>query len=71
MAHLIPPKRGESITDENGIPTIRFMEYLEKSATLVNDTVASTETDIDSVNLSVAMIDDLQRQLDNLRLLVN
>jgi hypothetical protein len=71
VAHLVPPKRGEPVIDKNGVPTVRFMEYLERSATLVNDTVTSTETDIDSVNLTTAMIDDLQRQIDNLRLLVN
>jgi hypothetical protein len=33
---LIPPKRGENIVDTEGRPTLRFAEYLEQNAVLVN-----------------------------------
>lgn len=35
MATLVPPRRGEFITD-TGVPTIRFMAYLESLTDLTN-----------------------------------
>ena len=38
MAVLISPRRMERIVDENGFPTLRFIEYLERNTTNTNNT---------------------------------
>jgi len=43
MAEIIAPRRGQFLT-ENGLPTQRFVEYLEALATQTNDT--TTQSDV-------------------------
>lgn len=43
MAEIIPPRRGEFLTKE-GIPTVRFAEYLERLTSQLN-----TNTTVSSV----------------------
>lgn len=69
MAELIPPRRDEFLT-QNGIPTIRFAEYLEGLARDVNDVVnesgesSSLSSEISNQNALIARlssrIDDLE-----------
>ena len=44
---IIPPRRNEVLTN-TGTGTVRFMEYLERTATQVNDSSASIESAITS-----------------------
>jgi hypothetical protein len=71
MTHIIPPRRNEPIIDVNGFPTLRFFEYLEANAVQTNETLEGTEVDISTVNMAMPMINDLQEQIDQLKLLVN
>ena len=41
---IIPPRRNEPVIGPNGYPTTRFSEYLERTATQVNDTTSTIET---------------------------
>ena len=43
MVSIVAPRRGEPIVAPNGVPTIRFFEYLEATATQSNETVSDTE----------------------------
>lgn len=52
MAELIPPKRGEFLTP-NGLPTIRFMNYLEQLARQGNETTTIIETITGATELPV------------------
>lgn len=49
MATVVPPRRGEFIT-ETGIPTIRFMEYLET----ITDATNTATGDITLINSEIA-----------------
>ena len=42
MAQLLPPRRGEALTID-GIGSLRFLEYLESSTSIINTTVTITE----------------------------
>lgn len=42
MAEIIPPRRGEFLTP-NGVPTTRFIEYLEALTATLNDNSSSIE----------------------------
>ena len=60
MADIIPPRRNEVLTS-SGTGTTRFMEYLEQTATQVNDTTAAVDASI--VQILAASIFDLQARL--------
>ena len=68
MAELIPPRRDESLT-ANGIPTIRFSEYLEGLARDVN--TVTTEVELSDsfsseVSVQAALISRLTSRVDDL-----
>ena len=68
MANLIPPRRGEFLT-ETGVATTRFAEYLEDVASNVNR--ASSSGDVfSSLNMSNAVAATLSKRIDDLELLV-
>lgn len=48
MATVVPPRRGEFIT-ETGVPTIRFMEYLET----ITDSANTATADIVTINNTI------------------
>lgn len=48
MATVVPPRRGEFIT-ETGVPTIRFMEYLET----ITDATNTATGDIVTINNTI------------------
>jgi hypothetical protein len=53
MTHLIPPRRGEVLSNK-GIGTTRLMEYLERLTDTVNDSSDSVDAQIIQ-NLSSAV----------------
>jgi hypothetical protein len=53
MTHLIPPRRGEVLSNK-GIGTTRLMEYLERLTDTVNDTADTADAQIIQ-NLSSAV----------------
>lgn len=70
MADLVPPRRGEPISDTNGIPTLRFLEYLEANARQTNSTNVDTEIDTSSINLSVGNLAALLRRIEELEAVI-
>ena len=69
MAGIVAPRRGEPIVGVNGIPTLRFLEYLEKTATQTNETVPDTEIDVASINLALGQVSELSTRVGVLELL--
>lgn len=68
MAKLIPPRRDESLT-QDGVPTLRFSEYLEGLARDVNNVVIeSSESSLLVVEVSNqnALIFRLSSRIDDL-----
>lgn len=59
---IIPPRRDEVLT-EGGRGSIRTMEYLERTATQVNNSTELTETDPSSINLSGAQIAQINKKI--------
>jgi len=68
MGEVIAPRRDESIIDENGRPSLRFVQYLEQSAGQVNETVSDTEIDSSSINLSVGQVAAINKRLDDIEI---
>lgn len=70
VAELIPPRRDESLTDD-GVPTIRFAEYLERLARDVNNVVnesgelSSLSADLSRQN---GLISRLSSRVDDLEI---
>lgn len=61
VAKLIALRRGENISNNRGIGTRRFIEYIEEATEQINDTVDSVAT---SFNIEVlASIADLNERL--------
>ena len=50
---IVPPRRGEILTGK-GVGTTRFMEYLERTASQVNDATSAVDASIIQ-NLSAAV----------------
>ena len=72
MAEIIPPQRSEHVTVD-GVPTLRFMEFLEGLSGGVNEItneVSITETINDSAQ-QTATINTLMRRLDDLEATCN
>lgn len=65
MAELIPPRRDETLTGD-GIPTLRFSEYLEGLARNVNAT--TSQTDLGDVAASPAQLASVIKRLNDLEL---
>lgn len=68
MAELVPPRRDEALTAD-GIPSLRFSEYLEGLARNVNS--VTTEVDVSTasfsdISLQGALIARLSRRIDDL-----
>lgn len=69
MAELIPPRRDESLT-QDGVPTIRFSEYLEGLARDVNNVVnesgesSSLSADISKQNALIARLSERVNDLE-------
>jgi len=57
---IIAPRRNEVLT-KSGTGTVRFMEYLEQSATHINDTAETVDAQI--IQILAASIFDLQARL--------
>jgi hypothetical protein len=66
--NAVAPRRGESVVDANGIPTLRFMRYLEQVSTQSNETIPDTEIDSASINLSIGLIGSLAQKLADLEI---
>lgn len=60
MAEIIPPRRDEVITPE-GIPTLRFSEYLESLTDQSNTTITNLISTID--NSALALIFALENRI--------
>lgn len=69
MAELIPPRRGQILIDSNGLATIRFLEYLESSSELVNESVDIVEVNEVSINPSAAALSAIEKRIGDLELL--
>lgn len=65
MAELIPPRRDETLTGD-GIPTLRFSEYLEGLARNVN--ASTSESELVDVAASPAQLASVIKQLRDLEL---
>lgn len=63
MVDIIAPRRGENVTDKNGLPTVRFYEYLEAVATQTNKTTPDTDVDTLSISQSVAEIGAIKQKI--------
>ena len=57
---IIAPRRNEVLT-KGGTGTVRFMEYLEQSATHINDTAETV--DAQTIQILAASIFELQARL--------
>jgi hypothetical protein len=53
------PRRGERIINEDGTPTLRFLEYLENITRQVNLTEENTDISPETINNSIGIIDNL------------
>ena len=62
----VAPRRGESVVDTAGIPTLRFLRYLEQVSAQTNETIPDTEIDATSISLSVAAIGELTMRFEAL-----
>ncbi len=62
MANIIAPRRNESLT-ERGTGTIRFMEYLEKSTSQVNDSTGQVEKNRLDILILDALIVIIEAQI--------
>lgn len=65
MAELIPPRRDETLTGD-GIPTLRFSEYLEGLARNVN--ASTSESELVDVAASPAQLAAIIKRLNDLEL---
>ena len=68
MAELIPPRRDESLT-QDGVPTIRFSEYLEGLARDINNVVSESDESsslVAQVSKQNALISRLSSRIDDL-----
>ncbi len=68
MVDIIPPRRDEFLT-ENGVPTLRFSEYLENLAGSVNTVTTEVELSdgfASEVNIQNALIARLTSRVDDL-----
>jgi len=66
VADLIPPRRDESLS-RDGVPTLRFSEYLERLASDVNDVVAeASESLFSEISTQNAKIAKLSLQINDL-----
>jgi len=68
VAELIPPRRDESLTQE-GIPTLRFSEYLEGLARDVNNVVnesGESSSFINQISTQNALIARLSSRINDL-----
>jgi len=70
MVDIVTPRRGESIVDNNGVPTKRFFKYLEGSTTQSNNTVSITEIDSISINSSSAKTGEINRRTKDIDVLL-
>lgn len=71
MADIIPPRRGEPVVTPDGIPTIRFIEYLERTATQATATIPDTEIDAASINLSLGQVSAVSDRVSKLEALAD
>ena len=63
---IIPPRRGEILSKE-GIGTVRFMEYLERTAGQVNESTSSDEESSSTLNIAIGQIGALVKSFDQLQ----
>ena len=71
MADIIPPRRGEPIVGPSGVPTLRFLEYLERTATQTTETIVDTEIDATSINLAVGQVSALSDRIRDMEILTD
>lgn len=69
MADIVPPRRGEPIVGAGGVPTLRFLEYLERTAAQTTETIEDTEIDASSINLSVGQVSALSDRIAKIEIL--
>ncbi len=62
---IIPPRRNETLT-QGGIGLLRFMEYIERSASQVNESTEANEADPSSINLSSSQISQFNKSIAEL-----
>ena len=66
MTHLIPPRRGEILTNK-GMGTTRLMEYLERLTGTVNDQTDTDDTE-NTIGVSPAALSALSKEIANMEL---
>lgn len=66
MTHLIPPRRGEVLSNK-GVGTTRLMEYLERIAENINEQEETDDTE-DSIGVSPAALSALSKEIANIEL---
>jgi hypothetical protein len=67
---LYPPRRDEQLITFEGLPTLRFAEYLERTADVVNEIDLNIEIDISNADVSQALAlgASLKRDIDRLEI---
>ena len=60
MAEIIPPRRDEALSAD-GVPTLRFSEYLESLTLQTNSTASNLISSID--NTAIALIFALENRI--------
>ena len=67
-SRIIPPLRGEAVFEKNGHFTLRYYEYLERSASAINDNSDNIEVD-ESLTAFSASAASQNKKIKNLELL--
>lgn len=62
---LIPPRRDEAFSNQ-GLGTVRMLEYLEENASQTNEATEMTESDPSSVNLSIGQLSQVNKKVAEL-----
>ena len=62
---IIPPRRDEILSDK-GLGTRRFLDYLERTATQVNDSTSLTEGDLASISMLSAQLAAINKRIDSI-----
>jgi hypothetical protein len=68
--NLYPPRRDEQLITFDGLPTLRFAEYLERTADSVNEIDVKIDINVNEADVSQALAfgGNLQKEIDRLRL---
>ena len=62
---IIPPRRDEVLSSK-GLGTRRFLDYLERTATQVNNSTSLTEGDLASISMLSAQLSAINKRIDSI-----